>query len=122
MTINSDCSSEMSRTAAAYEKEKMEAEKMKAKEDLDLPLSKKPKPRPNYKELTPIVWRNVLIMGLLHLGFLHGFIMCFFCNYRTILLGLFYSFVYQLFHQISHQLQITYPRNRTINIIITSLN
>lgn len=41
MTINSDCSSEMSRTAASYEKEKMEAEKMKAKEELDLPLSKK---------------------------------------------------------------------------------
>lgn len=58
-------------------------------EDFDLPLSKKnrKKPKPNYSELTPIVWRNVFIMGLLHLGFLHGAIMTFFCDYRTILVG-----------------------------------
>lgn len=53
-----------------------------------LPLCKKrDKPKPNYKELTPIVWRNVFIIGLLHLGFLHGAIMAFFCDFRTILLG-----------------------------------
>lgn len=57
-------------------------------QEKDLPLDKcAAKPKPNYKELTPIVWRNVIIMGLLHLGFIHGAIMAFFCDYRTILLG-----------------------------------
>lgn len=56
--------------------------------DHDLPFLKKcSKPKTNYRELTPIVWRNVIIMGLLHLGFLHGFILTFYCDVRTILIG-----------------------------------